>query len=108
MDDCVMMDKTSIPDGIGGFTHSWAEGAPFKASIETRDGQEISIGEKADFTVRYLITTNRTTLLGFHDVLKRVEDGAVFRVVVPSTDKKTPKVATFAFAQAEAERWELA
>ena len=108
MDDCVMMDKVSTPDGIGGFTRSWTEGAPLKASIEKQSANQITVAEQDDYGVRYLVTTNRNTLLDFHDVIKRVEDGAIFRIVVPSADKKTPQVATFSFAQAEAERWELA
>lgn len=108
MDDCVMMDKISVPDGIGGFVREWHEGAAFQASIEKQSANQTVVAEKADYDVRYLVTTDRNTLLDFHDVIKRVEDGAIFRIVVPSADKKTPRVATFAFAQAEAERWELA
>ena len=108
MDDCVMMDKTSVPDGIGGFVNDWQEGAAFKASIEKQSAQTVVIAEQDDYSVRYLITTNKSTLLDFHDVLKRTEDGAIFRIIAPSADKKTPGVASFQFAQAEAERWHLA
>lgn len=106
MVDCVIMDKISVPDGIGGSVREWHEGAPIRASIDKQTATQVTVGEKADYDVRYLITTNRNTLLEFHDIIKRVEDGALFQVLVPSTDKKTPTVATFAFAQAEAKRLE--
>ena len=33
MEQCHMMDKTTAPDGYGGFTNVWAKGAEFNAAI---------------------------------------------------------------------------
>ena len=106
--DCVMMDKTSVPDGIGGFTHSWVEGAAFQAAIVKDNTLEARVAEKEGVTEVYTVTVSKTLPLEFHDVFKRVSDGAIFRVTSNVTDSKTPSVATFQFGQVSAERWELA
>lgn len=104
---CVMMDKVSTPDGIGGFTYDWVEGAPFEAAIVKNNTLQAKIAEKEGVTELYTITFPETLPLGFHDVLKRVSDGAVFRVTSNVTDSKPPSVATFHFGQVSAERWVL-
>lgn len=106
--DCVMMDKTSVPDGIGGFTHTWVEGAAFQAAIVKDTTTEARIAEHEGVTELYTVTVSKNTPLEFHDVFKRKEDGAVFRVTSNVTDSKTPSVATFHFGQVSAERWVLA
>lgn len=108
MADCVMMDKVSIPDGIGGFTHEWREGAPFQAAIVKDNTLDARIAEKEGVTEVYTVTISKTLPMEFHDVFKRLEDGAIFRATSNVTDSKTPKVASFQFGQVSAERWVLA
>lgn len=106
--DCVMMDRTSVPDGIGGFTYQWTEGAPFTAAIVKDNTTEGKIAEKQGVTELYTVTFSKMLPLEYHDVFKRVEDGAVFRVTSNVTDSKTPTAASFQFGQVSAERWTLA
>ena len=106
-EDCVMMDKVSVPDGIGGFTHEWEEGAPFSAAIVKNTTLEAKIAEKEGVTELYTVTVSKSLPLDYHDVFKRLSDGAIFRVTSNITDSKTPSVATFAFGQVSAERWVL-
>lgn len=108
MEDCVMMDKASLPDGIGGFVHEWQEGAAFQAAIVKDNTLEARVAEKDGVTELYTVTVARNLPLEYHDVFKRRSDGAIFRVTSNITDSKTPKVASFAFGQVSAERWELA
>lgn len=108
MEECVMMDKASIPDGIGGFVHEWQEGAAFQAAIVKDNTLEARVAEKDGVTELYTVTVARNLPLEYHDVFKRRSDGAIFRVTSNVTDSKTPKVASFAFGQVSAERWELA
>lgn len=105
---CVMMDKASVPDGIGGFTYEWHEGAAFDAAIVKDSTMQARIAEQQGVTEVYTVTIPKTLPLGFHDVFKRASDGAIFRVTSNVTDSKTPGVATFQFGQVTAERWELA
>ncbi len=105
--DCVMMDKVSIPDGIGGFTYTWKEGAAFQAAIVKNNTLDAIIAEKEGVTELYTVTVSKNLPLEFHDVFKRLEDGAVFRATSNITDSKTPGVASFQFGQVNAERWVL-
>ncbi len=106
--ECVMMDKISTPDGIGGFVYEWTEGAHFEAAIVKNNTMQATIAEHEGVTELYTLTFAKNLPLEFHDVLKRVSDGAVFRVTSNPSDSSTPSVATFQFAQVSAERWKLA
>lgn len=106
MRDCVHMVKSEYPDTIGGFTHDWKPGGSFKAAIVKNASPNVKTAEKDEVAEAYTITTNEP--LSFHDVFRRVEDGAVFRVTTNDIDSKPPDEATFTFVQVQAERWELA
>lgn len=106
--ECVMMDKASVSDGIGGFVNEWTEGAHFSAAIVKDTTTEAVIAEHEGVTELYTVTVPKNLPLAYHDVFKRLEDGAVFRVTSNVTDSRTPRVASFQFGQVRAERWELA
>ena len=108
MDDCVMMNKSSVPDMIGGFSNEWVDGAAFRAAIVKNSTLQAKIAEKEGGTELYTVTFAKSLPLAFHDVFKRTSDGAVFRVTSNVTDSKTPNVSTFQFGQVSAERWVLA
>lgn len=108
MEPCVMMDKRSEPDGLGGFIVTWQDGAEFNAAIVRDDSIGAQIAEKQSVTEVYTITIPKNLPLAFHDVFRRVADGGIFRVTSYARDSETPKVATMQFAQVKAERWELA
>lgn len=105
--DCVKMDKVSVPDGEGGFTNEWREGAPFTATIVKNNSLNAKVAEKQGVTEIYTVTTSRGITLELMDVFKRIEDGAIFRVKSNAIDSETPKVASFQFEQVTAEKWEL-
>lgn len=107
MDDCVMMDKITVPDGIGGFTPSWVEGAPFKAAIIKNNTIDAKLAEKQGISEVYRVTVEKGIPLDFHDVFKRIKDGATFRVKSNIVDSETPSRSSFQFGQVDAERWEL-
>lgn len=107
MVDCVMMDKTTVSDGEGGFSTAWVEGASFQAAIIKNNTLNAKVAEKQGVTEVYTITTPRGVVLSLMDVFKRVKDGAIFRVKSNTVDSETPTVATFQFGQASAEKWEL-
>ena len=107
MEDVVMLEKRRIPDGEGGFTTDWVDGVQFKAAITFNSSMEARTAEKQGVTSRYTITAPLNAKLEYHDVLKRLRDGKVFRVTSDGDDVQTPKSATFQFLQVEAEEWEL-
>ena len=108
MEDVVMLEKKRVPDGEGGFTTDWAEGVNFKAAITFDSSMESRTADKQGVTSRYTITAPLNAKLGYHDVLRRLRDGKIFRVTSDGDDIHTPSSASFKFLQVEAEEWILA
>jgi len=104
---CTLVEKTRVPDGEGGWTTTWVDGIKFDAAIVMDTTMQARVAEKQGMTAVYTVTTDKGTPLDFHDVFKRESDGKVFRVTSDSTDKQTPDVASFQFAQVTAEEWSL-
>lgn len=104
---CRMLDKTTVSDGMGGFTTVWSDGATFDAAIVKDSSMTARLAEKQGVTEVYTITVKDGVQLAFHDVIKRLSDGAIFRVTSNIMDSKSPEVATFHIGVVTAERWEL-
>lgn len=105
MESFVLLDKTTSPDGYGGYTSTWVDGAEFKAAAVLDTSMEARIGEKQGVTALYTITTSKAMNLQYHDVCRRVSDGKVFRVTSDGDDKKTPRSAGLNMRQVSAEEW---
>lgn len=91
--DCHIMDKTTVPDGLGGVKTTWTEGAAIKAAITFNTSMEARVAEKQGVTSLYQITTKKSVVLRYHDVIVRDEDGKIFRVTSNGDDNKTPSTA---------------
>lgn len=107
MTDVVAMEKTRVSDGEGGFIVDWVDGAVFKAAITFDTSMQSRIGEKQGVSSRYTITTTKSAKLEYHDVIRRLNDGKIFRVTSDGDDKQTPDSASFQFLQVTAEEWWL-
>lgn len=108
MTDVVMLERQRVSDGEGGFLPTtWVEGAVFKAAITFDTSMTARIAEKQGVTSRYTVTTQKTAVLNFHDVFKRLSDGKIFRVTSDGDDKYSPASATVNMRQVEAEEWSL-
>lgn len=104
----VLLDKTTQPDGEGGFVSSWNDGAEFKAAITFDSSLQSKIAEKQGVTSLYTITTRKNINLQYHDVIRRKSDGKVFRVTSDGDDKFTPETASLDMRQVSAEEWVIA
>lgn len=107
MEECIMIDKRTTPDGRGGYNTTWIEGASFKAAIVLNTSIEARAAEKAGVTALYTITTLKSMNLQYHDVIKRLSDNKIFRITSDGDDKKTPKGAALNMRQVSAEEWEI-
>ena len=107
MEECVILNKSTQPDGYGGYISTWADGAPFNAAIVLDSSMQARIGEKQGVTALYTVTTPRVLNLQYHDVFRRVSDNKIFRVTSDGDDKKTPASALLDMRQVSAEEWEL-
>lgn len=100
-----IMDKTTQDDGYGGVVTTWAEGAEISAAAVLDDSIQAMVAMQQDVKGVYTITTRKNVVLQFHDVVKRLSDSKIFRVVTDGDDKKTPPTATLDMRQVRAEEW---
>ena len=107
MEECVMVDRRTVPDGIGGFNYEWVDGAQFRAAVIKNNSLEARVAEKQGVTELHTVTVDKGLVLQYHDVFRRLSDGLTFRVTSHIRDSETPSVATFQIGQVTAERWEL-
>lgn len=107
MERFVFIDKTRVPDGEGGYTTVWTEGAEIYANARFDTSMQARIGEAQGVTALYTITTRKAVTLEYHDVIKRVRDNKIFRVTSDGDDVKTPESASLNMRQVTAEEWKL-
>lgn len=103
----VMMDKTSVDDGVGTFKYDWVEGATFNAFVKKVNAPQVTIAEQQGVNELFIVIVPKGVPLEYHDVFKRKSDGAVFRMTSMTLDDAAPKVSTPQIAKGNCERWEL-
>lgn len=102
-----MLDKQTVSDGYGGYIRRWVPGASFSAAVVKDDSMQTQIAMAQGVTAIYTVTTTKSINLEFHDVIRRISDGMIFRVTTNGTDKKTPPSAGLNMRQVRAEEWSL-
>lgn len=107
VEDCVLLEKSRVPDGEGGWTTKWVDGMEFQAAITHDTTLDARIAESDGMTATYTVTTDKAMPLDYHDVFRRLRDAQVFRVKSDGTDVRTPQSATFQVSQVTAEEWVL-
>lgn len=104
---CTFIEKTRIPDGYGGYSTEWHDGAGFEAAIAFDSTLQGRVAEQQGVKSLYTVTTSRALTLEYHDVFRRERDGKIFRVTSDGDDKFTPPSATLDMRQVSAEEWTL-
>ncbi len=107
MEACVMIDKTTAPDGYGGIKPTWKNGAEFKAAITFDTSTEARVGAAQGVTNLYTVTTNRSVNLQYKDHIKRLRDGKCFEITSDGDDKHTPLSAGLDMRQVTASEWSI-
>ena len=107
MDHCIMIDKVSRSDGMGGFEYVWTEGAQFDATIIKLSSPAVTVAEMQGASEQYSVVVHAGVPLDFHDVFKRIKDGVTFRVTGYVRDTEAPKASTVQIAKVSAERWTI-
>lgn len=102
----VFVDRRRVPDGEGGYITEWVDGASFTGAMVYDNSLQARTAEKQGVTSLFTLTVDIKIPLEYHDVFRRVSDGATFRVT-SEDEKRTPQTATFQFKQLNAEKWRL-
>lgn len=106
MEDCVMLDKTTVPDEYGGgMMPVYVEGAPFKAAIVYDSSAQGKIAAVQGVKSLYTVYTSSSMTFDYHDVFKRISDGKTFRITSNGNGKKTPKGAGLDLRAVSAEEY---
>lgn len=101
------LECTEAPDGYGGVITTWTDGDVFDAAAVLDSSPEARVAVAQGIRPVYTITTHRSELLRFSDVVRRERDGKTFRVKSDGDDKLTPTSATLDMRQVTAEEWGL-
>lgn len=105
MTDCRIVNRSLVSDGEGGVITVWTDGVIFKAAIRLDNSTQARIAAAQGVTALYTVITPRSVNLQFHDVLRRLADGKVFRVTSDGDDKRTPNSAGLDMRSVSAEEW---
>ena len=104
---CVLMEKARVPDGEGGYTIDWTEGATFQNYQALDTSMEARRAEKEGVTSVYSALVDKALPIEYGDYFKDTETGLTYRVTSNPSEKESPKSATFALKYFTAERKEL-
>ena len=108
MDECIMINKVSVPDGYGGRSEVWTDSDfTFDAAVVINNSMESVRAQKEGVTSIYTITTSKNIVLQYHEVFRRIRDGKIFRVTSDGDDLYTPASAALDMRQVTAEEWSL-
>lgn len=107
MYECRMMDRTTTPDGYGGYKEAYAPGATFQATIRKDSSTEAIIAERNGLSEIFTVVVNKRIRLRQHDVIRREKDQQIFRITSDTLDSEAPDASTVKITKCTAERWVL-
>lgn len=105
--ECVLLEKRTVKDPAGGYTTTWADGADFQAAWEYESAPEITVAEQQGVARTYRIYVDKTLMLDYHDAFRRTDNGQIYRVTNPGTDRMTPSFSRLNKRLVEVEKWAL-
>ena len=104
---CVLMEKTRVEDGEGGYTLDWKDGVTFQNYQALDTSMEARRAEKEGVTSVYSALVDKALPIEYGDYFKDMGTGLTYRVTSNPSEKESPKSATFALKYFTAERREL-
>lgn len=104
---CVILDKRTISDGMGGYKIEYIEGASFQAAVIKDSTLNARVAEKQGVKEIYTVVVDKGVPLEFHDIFRRESDGLTFRVTSNITDSEAPDRSTVKIGKVSAERFDI-
>lgn len=104
---CVLLEKKRLPDGEGGYTVEWTDGAEFKNYQALDTSMEARRAEKEGVTSVYSALVDKAVPIEYNDYFRDTESGDTYRVASEPSEKQSPKSASFSLKFFTAEKREL-
>ena len=104
---CVLLNRTIVEDGYGGYEQRWVDGITFDAAISYDSSTQGLMAQAQGVTALYTVVTKRALNLQYHDAFRRVKDGKIFRVTTDGDDNLTPSTSALDMRSVRAEEWQL-
>lgn len=104
---CVIMEKTRVPDGSGGYIVSWQDGAEFVNYYALNTSTEAIIAERQGISSIYHALIQKNVPLDYGEFFKDLSTGETYRVTSNPEDKEAPKMSNIQLKFFTAERKEL-
>ena len=104
---CVLLEKTNVPDGFGGYETVWKDGIEFQNYQTLESSMEARIAEKQGVTSVYNALVKRDLPIEYQSVFRDETTGKTYRVTSDPSDSQAPKSASFDLKFFTAERWAL-
>lgn len=104
---CVILEKTRLPDGDGGYITDWQDGAEFMNYQALDASMEARRAEKEGVTSVYSALVDLSVPIEYGDYYRDKETGLTYRVTSNPEEKKAPASASFRLKYFTAERKEL-
>lgn len=101
---CVLLEKTRKPDGEGGYTIEWADGAEFMNYQALDTSMEARRAEKEGVTSVYSALVDKAVPIEYNDYFRDESTGETYRVTSNPEEKQSPKSASFSLKYFTAER----
>ena len=102
-----VINKAVVDDGYGGTTTTWTDGATIQGAIVLDASAQMRTAQAMGSKAAYTLTVRKDTELDYHTVIRRESDGAIFRLISNTDDKKTPDSAGLNMRQYTAEEFVL-
>lgn len=103
-EDFVIVNKAVVDDGYGGTVTEWTDGATVRGAMVYNGSNQMRIAQALGSTSMYTFTCRKNLEFDYHDVLRRVRDGQLFRLTTNSDDNRTPASAGLNMRQYDAEQ----
>lgn len=101
---CTLLEKTRQPDGEGGYTVEWTDGAEFLNYQALNTSMEARRAEKEGVTSVYSGLVDASVPIEYNDYFRDETTGETYRVTSEPADKVTPKSASFGLKYFTAEK----
>ena len=105
--ECTLFTRRIVDDPVGGYVPKWEDGVTFDAAWEFESAPEVTVAEQEGVSRVYRIYVDKSLMLEFHDYFRRNDNGQIYRVTNPGTDRHTPEFSRLNKRLVEVEKADL-